>query len=192
MDFDKQKVTYLKNLKNTAPDRSKIGTVDEAIKPLLDAINAHENYYTTSSCAGRIDLFVEPESGKKHEADWLFVSHDKTTKEEILAALRELPEETLWFRMEGAILHVCCRDLDAADHFLKDCKAIGWKHSGITGTSPRIMVEAITSERIDVPIAKDNELFVDLKFLAYLVKEANKKLKKTRVKISRLEKAYHM
>lgn len=187
-DFAKQKERYLKELADTAPDRSKKGDVDERIKPLLDTINARPDLYTTSSCAGRIDLFVEPTSGKKHEGAWLFVSHDTVEKAAILTALEKLPDETLWFRMEGAILHVCARDMDTANSFLQKCKEAGWKHSGITSTAKRIMIEATTSERMDVPIAKEGRLFVQKEFIAYLVKEANKKLKRTQEKINRLER----
>ncbi len=188
--FDAQKEKYLKELASAKRDRSKKGDVDTEIVPLLDAINAQDDYYTTSSCAGRIDLFVEPASGKKHEGDWRFVSHAEAKEKELLAALGDLPPQTVWFRMEGAILHVCCRTMDAADRFLKVCKAAGWKHSGVTGTSPRIMVEATTSERMDVPIAKEGALFVPERFVAFLVKEANKKLSRTREKVRRLGKAF--
>ncbi len=190
VSFEAQKRKYLGELEKASKDRSKKGNVDEEIAALLDAINAHDDYYTTSSCAGRIDLFVEPNSGKKHEGEWLFVSHGEVEKGKVEEALGNLPEPTVWFRMEGAILHVCARDMDAADRFLKLCKATGWKHSGVTGTSPRIMIEATTSERIDVPIAREGALFVPEKFIGFLVKEANDKLEKTRNKIERLEKAF--
>jgi len=186
--FDDQKTTYLRELSSTAKDRSKKGDVDEEVKSLLEAINAHPDLYTTSSCAGRIDVFVEPESGKKHEGEWRLVTHDKTKAEDVLAALDDLPAETVWFRMEGAILHVCCRSLDAAEAFLLACREGGWKHSGILTTGKRIVVEATTPERVDVPVAKDGELFVPEKFIGFLVKEANEKLVKTRDKMERLEK----
>lgn len=40
-------------------DLSRKGSVDEAIVPLVRYINAREEYYTTSSCAGRISIFSE-------------------------------------------------------------------------------------------------------------------------------------
>lgn len=173
------------------PDRSKKGGVDDEAWPLIDAINNCKDYYTTSSCSGRITLFVEPESGKKHEGDWLFVSHAAATLPDVLKALEQLPEGTVWFRMEGAIFHIACRDLEAANELLKTCKASGWKHSGVTGTEPKIIVEATTSERIDVPIAKNGALFVPEGFIAHLVQEANKKLDATARKRERLRHALH-
>ncbi len=193
-DFDRQKATYLKKLSSDAKDRSKKGDVDVQILPLLDAINGHPDYYTTSSCAGRIDLFVEPASGKKHEGEWLFVSHDAVVFKDLEKIITgRLPTNTTWFRMEGAILHVCCRDMDVAETFLRLCKETGWKHSGImssgSSTTGRIIIESTTSERMDVPVAKDDELFVPEKFVGFLVKEANEKLLRTREKMNRLEKA---
>lgn len=183
--FDDEKERVLGKLGK--PDRSKKGGVDEQIQPLLDAINADPDYYTTSSCAGRIHLFVDPASGKKHEGEWLYVSHDPVDATTIKEHLAELPSETTWFRMEGAILHVCARDLDAANRFLAACKRSGWKHSGITSSEKRVMIEATTSESIAVPIA-NGELFVDERFIDYLVTEANAKLACVREKRDRLRR----
>lgn len=189
-DFAKQKEKYLNELEKSDPDRSKKGDVDLQVKPLLDTINAHPEFYTTSSCAGRIDLFVEPPSGKKHEGAWIYVSHDPAVEKEVLSALSTLPNEVLWFRMEGAILHICARTMEAANLFLQKCKESGWKHSGITGSKKRIIIEATTSERMDIPIAKEGELLIPKKFVAFMVREANQKLSKTREKMERLRKAF--
>lgn len=178
------------DLASVERDRSKKGGVDLEALPLLDAINANSNLYTTSSCAGRIVLFVEPESGKKHEGQWLYVSHSIADEKDVIEHIKVLPNETVWFRMEGAILHVCARDLDAASKFLELCREAGWKHSGITGTK-RVMIEATTSERIDVPISKDGALFIEEKFLGFLVREANTKLSKTREKLNRLREKFY-
>ncbi len=184
--FDRQKERSLQALRG-GPDKSRKGVVDEEVRSLLAAINSREEFFTTSSCAGRITLFVEPASGRKCEGSWLFVSHQPIASRDVLAALARLPRETVWFKAEGAILHVCCRSLEEADAFLKACKEAGWKHSGVTGTSPKIMVEAMTSERIEVPIASNGSLFVPEGFLRYLVREANRKLSRTREKMDRLE-----
>jgi len=44
-------------------DKSPKGSVDEAIRPLVDLINAHPSYATLSSCSGRIALFDPSGSG---------------------------------------------------------------------------------------------------------------------------------
>ncbi len=40
-------------------DASPKGSVDEGIRPLLEHVNAAEGFVTTSSCAGRVSVFVE-------------------------------------------------------------------------------------------------------------------------------------
>ncbi|KAG6025884.1 hypothetical protein E4U19_002903 [Claviceps sp. Clav32 group G5] len=76
-------------------DASPKGTIDTGIRDLISEINAAEGFVTTSSCAGRVSVFLE---GRKVAADvhgdagsasqvagvggkgaggtWLFVSHD--------------------------------------------------------------------------------------------------------------------
>ncbi|KAM3415241.1 hypothetical protein BST61_g8772 [Cercospora zeina] len=90
-------------------DSSPIGAVDSNIRHLVDQINETDGYVTTSSCAGRISVFLEgaaklkddsgndegrsPSSAQgKGGGSWLFVSHDpvdvRTVQEE--GALFEL------------------------------------------------------------------------------------------------------
>lgn len=44
-------------------DASPKGTVDEGVRPLLEAINEIEGFVTTSSCAGRVAVFLEGRRG---------------------------------------------------------------------------------------------------------------------------------
>ena len=53
-DFAKQKAESLSSI-----DHSKKGTVDAAICDLVGFINASDNFFTTSSCSGRIAVIAE-------------------------------------------------------------------------------------------------------------------------------------
>ena len=50
--FDKQKESALSGI-----DLSRKGSVDSSIVELVEFINKQNNYFTTSSCSGRIILF---------------------------------------------------------------------------------------------------------------------------------------
>ena len=52
--FKKQKASCLSQV-----DISKKGSIDDQIMDLVQYINAKENYFTTSSCSGRISVFSE-------------------------------------------------------------------------------------------------------------------------------------
>ncbi len=69
MTFPNEKKLYLQK-----QDKSKKGGIDENVLPILKLINAHDDYYTTSSCSGRVYLWRG--SGKKNETEWLRVSHE--------------------------------------------------------------------------------------------------------------------
>lgn len=76
-------------------DLSPKGSVDEGIRKLVDEINLLEGFVTTSSCAGRVAVFLDGASkksdstvdedgvpssaatqGGKGGGQWLYVSHD--------------------------------------------------------------------------------------------------------------------
>lgn len=172
--FDQQKKKYMQALYR--PDNSKKGNVDEHISPLLDTINEHDDYYTTSSCSGRIMLLVDTDSKDKSRAKWLFVSHNEIKKEEILPILKHLPQEVVWFRLEGMILHVCARSFEDAKKFLIFAQNNGYKHAAILSISKRFIIQVMGVNRFDAPIAKNGGLFVKDEFLDTAIEMANKKL----------------
>lgn len=185
--FDHTKKMMLEKLYK--PDRSFKGDVDVAAIPVIEAFNSKDNYYTTSSCSGRISVFFEADSGRKDESGWLFVEHRTVEFEEIFSSLNELPQESVWFRQESPIFHVACRDEPYAKQLLELCRDIGLKHSGIIGTSTkRVIVEIIFNNKMDVPIASDGMLFVDEKFVKFIVKKANSRFKKNQVLLRKLER----
>ena len=171
MKFDKEKKDCLNKI-----DKSKKGLVDKEIKQLVDHINSLPDYYTTSSCSGRILLIKRPKSGKKCDVEFLFSKHGKVDFNEIKNKLKNTPEEDLWFRQESMILHVACRTIENAQKILDLSTLAGFKHSGIITTRKKIVVEIIGSDQFDTIIAKHGKVFVSDEHLRLLVSEANKKL----------------
>jgi tRNA wybutosine-synthesizing protein 3 len=188
MDFDiKKKSTLLKE------DHSKKGSVDHQIKHLIDRINLLENYYTTSSCAGRIDLILLSNSRRKDESEWLYVTHEPADIKKIMETLENYSKKSkgdtndeIWFKMESSIIHVCCRTLESATELLNLSKEAGYKHSGILSLGGRIILEIFSTEKIEALVAKDAKVLVDEDYLTEITKIANKRLTQTRKKIDRL------
>ena len=171
-------------------DKSKKGEVDKLVITLIEKINSFEDYFTTSSCSGRI-MIIKPSKVKK-DVEWLFSSHNKVEPELLIKKIHDFvnkSKEPLWFKIEGFILHIACRDMESADKLLKLVKKIGLKRSGIVSTSHKIMVEIISSEILETPISKNNELMVEDNYLTFIIEEANAKLKRTHNRIKKLEEA---
>ena len=66
-DFNEGKKSAIKKLEK-AHDA---GEVDKGILPILNIINKSENYYTSSSCFGRIVVLEIPDIGDKKNAEFL-------------------------------------------------------------------------------------------------------------------------
>ena len=165
--FSKEKADFLKK-----KDKSKKGHVDRDIINLLNAINSKKDYYTTSSCSGRIVL-LEKLSNKKNEARWLFAKHNKIKFNELIKNFKKSRiKNEIWFKQEPIILHVRCRDLQSAKKLLDVSRKI-FKRAGIISLSEKkIIIEIIGSERTDTIIA-DKNFAADEKYLKNLIKYAN-------------------
>jgi tRNA wybutosine-synthesizing protein 3 len=64
--FTRKKTKILQDLavpESEYSDKSPKGSVDEGIKELIDKINAYDGLLTTSSCAGRISVYLEGAKG---------------------------------------------------------------------------------------------------------------------------------
>lgn len=161
MTFANQKKTFLRKL-----DKSKKGSLDGKIIPLLKSINRKTVYYTTSSCSGRAYLWRG--SGKKNEMEWLKVSHDLITP--VFLTAEKVPG-IIWLRVEPLILHVCCDDIAAAIALVGAARNV-CKKSSLPSVSNKIIVEIRGSEFLELPLYKDGELlFNDLDLLTILVNQ---------------------
>jgi tRNA wybutosine-synthesizing protein 3 len=177
MVFEKEKLDVLKKLKEC--DKSKIGKVDPEISGLINLINGFKDFYTTSSCSGRILLIELSKDNRKDRADWLLTSHSKVSFSDFKKILKKYKsKKELWFKQEPLILHICCKNLEKADKLMKVSLASGFKKVGIIALSRRIIVEIKGTDYISTLIGKNGKILVDESYLKELLSIANKKLDK--------------
>jgi tRNA wybutosine-synthesizing protein 3 len=185
------KFLVAKNGRLGREDNSSIGEIDKPILGLCNKINNSNDYYTLSSCSGRIILIKEvPE---KEAGLFLFRSHKKVSFSEIKKELEKAAKTTkdwVYLKQEACVLALSCRNIEKEQEILDKAKNAGWKRSGITTTSKKFIVELFSTERMDVPIMNDGNVLVDDEYLKLIVKEANSKLERTWKKIERLEKEF--
>lgn len=175
--------------KNQLGKRDKSGEqqVDEKIKKLVDRINKSKDYYTTSSCSGRIVLVKSLVDKAKNV--FLFKSHDKISIQDLKKAIENINyKDLVYFKQEPVILHIACSDLQKAEELLEKAQDSGFKKKGIITTRSRIVVELIGSEKLELPIISNKRLLVNDAYLKLLIKEANERLERSWEKLCRLEK----
>lgn len=172
------------------PDKSYIGGVDAKIKSLCDKINSREDYYTTSSCSGRVLVMIQKK--QKDRELFLWISHSEISldelKEEINKILNKKKKEVIKFKLDPCILHVACETLEDADKLLKKAQLAGWKRNGIISLGRKIIVELNCTERLEFPLIKNSKLLVDDEFLNRVVEESNRKLNESWKKIEKLSR----
>jgi len=181
------------NKKNalTKLDKSRKKGIDEDIRYLVDEINKKKDYFTTSSCSGRILIIAKWK--RKDKCDWVFLSHTPVKqfselKKAIVSALPKNKKNIL-FKQEAFIIHICCRTLSDAERLLLIGRKVNLKRSGIISTKKdKIMVEMVGNESMETIIAKRGKLLIEDPYLKVLLQEANKKLSIIKKKIKEFYK----
>ena len=180
--FNKRKKSTLSKL-----DKSSKKSWDKKIISLCEKINSLDDYYTTSSCSGRVVLIVD--NAKKGPGLFVKVWHEKIKFEELITSLRSvIGGRAIVFKQEPVILHVACRDLESALDFLKKARTVGFKRGGLISGGNRFVLELIGTEKLEFPIIKDGKVLADENFLKEIVQKSNKNLGKGWEKIKKLKK----
>jgi len=187
MNFKKEKNDFL-----TKKDKSRKGSIDNKIKKLVDKINSLNEFYTTSSCSGRVLILAISQSNKKNEVKYLFRSHKKIKFSEINKIINKiLLKEEVWFKVQPVIMHIASTNINNAIKLLNIARDIGFRRSGIISIRKnKITLELVSTEIIETIISKNGKLLIDEDYLKVLVIEGNGKLEKTWKKIDRLDKEF--
>ncbi|AFN03890.1 hypothetical protein PFDSM3638_05500 [Pyrococcus furiosus DSM 3638] len=164
------------------------GEVDEDIIPLLKKINSLDNYFTTSSCSGRISVMEMPHFGDKVNAKWLGKWHREVSLDEVLGAIKKHRSGQLWFLVRSPILHVGAKTLEDAIRLVNLAVSCGFKYSNIKSISnKKLIVEIRSTERMDVLLGENGRILVGEEYLRKIVEIANAQVRRFKEKLKRLE-----
>ncbi|MEF8848385.1 MAG: hypothetical protein V5A68_04550 [Candidatus Thermoplasmatota archaeon] len=182
-DFRQSKKAAITKFKKAKQQKK----VDEKIIDILDLINSSPLYYTSSSCAGRIILMQIPKLGDKKNAVFLGRWHHKIDINKLSKALAHYKKGQLWLIAQSPIFHISAKTIKEADRLLKMGLSCGFKHSGIKSFTEKIMVEIVSTERIDIPLGKDKEIFFNKGDLDYCLEYCNQVIDRSDKKLERLK-----
>ncbi|SCU83085.1 LADA_0C09538g1_1 [Lachancea dasiensis] len=182
--FDQKKQHILSEIQSDSLDLSPKGTIDELCWPIMNLINSHADMVTTSSCSGRLSVFVEGQKlhnevlksgGKGEGGKWLFVSHNQN---EVRNWIQRLSEPIHWvsepdnsqldptsrlilYKFEPFILHVKCRSFHIASQLFNTAMSCGFRESGIGSNN---IVAVRINIKLDVPIGYLDQETRELRF----------------------------
>jgi len=183
-DFLDGKKIALKKLENASNEDK----VDKDIQPLLEIINNFDEFYTTSSCYGRTALLELPNIGNKKDAKFLGKWHRTIDIDELLNSFKNAKKGQIWLLSQSPIIHIIAKSSDSAEKLLKTAISCGFKNSGIKSLGKKIVVEVCSTERLDVPIGDNGEIFCNNDHIKLLVDISNEIITKSTMKLTKLEK----
>lgn len=166
-------------------DKSSRQDVDEKIKLLCNKINSFENFYTTSSCSGRIYLIKDQE--KKGKGLFLFMNHDLIDFEKFKKNLNKCPGVVMRFKQEPCFVVVMCRGQSDAIWLINLAKHNGFDKCSINSISNYgYCVELMAGARIEFPLSKSDFIANEI-FFEKILKRANSNLEDCWKKIEKLK-----
>lgn len=216
--FDQKKKSILAEIGATdeiTPDASPKGTIDEFCIPIIHLINSNKDMVTTSSCSGRVSVFLEGMKNidqddikigaKGNYGRWIFVTHDPKDLPDWSSSVNfkyitdgssygstDVNARYILYKFEPLILHVKCRDLEMANNLYSVAMSCGFRESGI-GTNNIVGIRI--SIKLDVPIGFLNETnqeltsFVSEDYLRIITKLSEDRFKENFKKLDALYKA---
>ncbi|XP_063656424.1 tRNA wybutosine-synthesizing protein 3 homolog isoform X2 [Pan troglodytes] len=145
-------------------DLSRKGSVDEDVVELVQFLNMRDQFFTTSSCAGRILLLDQGINGfevQKQNCCWLLVTHKLCVKDDVIVALKKANGDAT-LKFEPFVLHVQCRQLQDAQ-----------------------ILAVRSTHGLEVPLSHKGKLMVTEEYIDFLLNVANQKMEENKKRIER-------
>uniref|UniRef100_A0A8C0CWA2 tRNA wybutosine-synthesizing protein 3 homolog n=1 Tax=Balaenoptera musculus TaxID=9771 RepID=A0A8C0CWA2_BALMU len=136
-------------------DLSRKGSVDEDVVELVQLLNGREQFFTTSSCAGRIILLDPGINGsevQKQNCCWLLVTHKPCVKDDVHSVAIDSG-----FRNSGITV----------------------------GKRGKTMLAVRSTHGLEVPLTHKGKLMVTEEYINFLIKIANQKMEENKKRIER-------
>jgi tRNA wybutosine-synthesizing protein 3 len=183
-DFLEGKKAALKKLDKACD----IEEVDKGILPILNIINLSNDYFTSSSCFGRIVILEIPNIGDKKNAKFLGKWHREIKYFELVDSLKKAKKGQIWLLAQSPVIHIIAKTPELADRLLKISVSCGFKNSGLKSIGLKNVVEICSTERLDVPIGNNGMLFCNEDHLKLIISISNEIIRKSSMKLKKLEK----
>ena len=188
MEFSQYKSNAMKKLEYALSE----GLVDEGVISVIKSFNSHPDIFTTSSCAGRIQLIILPDIGRKDSVQRRKTWHREVTTDDVEGAISEfdIPDNSIVIlQAQSPIFHLSCRTMELAIKLRGIVHSQGWKYSSlITGNDEKWNVEILSANRIHNLLFRKGVISPpDKDRLSFIIEESNKILVKAQARLEALE-----
>lgn len=184
-NFDQQKSQCLQKV-----DLSRKGSVDSPIEILIAKINSQNDFFTTSSCSGRLALMAFGED--KRSCKFYMNSHEPINFDQLSTAIHDSDvQDSLVLKFEPFILHVQCRSLESANILHKLALDCGFRNSGLTlGKMGKVTLAIRSTLGLETPLGSNRAELTVESYLNFLVTVTNEKFAQNERLKTEFEKSF--
>src|SRR3989344_852408 len=165
--------------KKTFEDAAINGKMDPQLVSLCRFIASTKQFFTSSSCSGRIVLLKVNAEESKQESAFHRKWHSTVSADEVWNALEEKTKHERWLKQEPLILHIGAESIEGAKKILEIMRKCGIKRGGImVAKKGKFLLEIVGTQRMSLPVKKDDKILISRGHLEFVVEKANRKLEK--------------
>ncbi len=143
--------------------------VDREIITLIELINSFSQWFTTSSCAGRLALLSKDGIRSKYGTTFWFKTHDPNDFPRVKEKLPSEFQGQLWLLVSPPMFHVAARTMEDALQLQLLARQARLGYSKIQSIKPSIIVEVLGTGMMSIPVGKDGMLLVNEDHLDYIL-----------------------
>lgn len=167
------------------------GKADEKMIPIVDFIFSRKDFFTTSTCSGRILLIQLDEKETKKPKAFFAKWHSPPSFEQAWKAILKPSSNNLWFKQEPLVMVIGTNSLENAKKTMSICRNNGVKKAGIMSAEEgKFLVEIMGSHYLSFLAKEKNKILADREFFRKQFETACKKLEANQRLLERLEKGF--
>jgi tRNA wybutosine-synthesizing protein 3 len=156
----------------------KQGRADKRMIGICTFLNSLPDFFTSSSCSGRIVLLGLKGKNEKQPGAFHKKWHRKVGVAEVMSGIREKAhKKEMWLKLDPFIMHVGARNLESSRRLLECMRLAGIKRGGIIlAQEEKFLIELQGTQAMALPVKRMGKQLVGKTYLSLVVKTANKKL----------------
>lgn len=154
---------------------------EKKIDPLMIGISQHvaqtPEFFTTSTCSGRITLMELNENETKKENVFYRKWHRRVKNNEVQEAVNAYTgKQNLWLRQDSFVYVLGTNSWENAKKIIRACQAAGVKRYGVHHfENEKILMEVFGTQHLSIPLVIKGKKLSDQTALREYVKIANRK-----------------
>ena len=169
---------------------------DIEVLDFVNILNSHDQYYTTSSCAGRFVILSKSSFRGKYTSYFVFKSHSPPIDFRlVLQALKQPFSGYLYINVEPPTFHVACKTIEDAIQLHQSAIDSNIGYSMFKTIKKSIVVEIRGTGMLYIPIGFNSTILVSDDYIKHIIQLSNEiltdeqaRIKKFEIKLSSLTK----